>query len=55
VRVFQDLGSANQVALVIDITDLGAFQAFLASPTGDTAKTEDGVIDASLRTLAEVN
>jgi ketosteroid isomerase-like protein len=55
VRVFQDLGNANQVALVIDITDLGAFQAFLASPTGDTAKTEDGVIDASLRTLAEVN
>jgi hypothetical protein len=55
VRVFQDLGNANQVALVIDITDMGAFQAFLASPTGDTAKAEDGVIDASLRTLAEVN
>ena len=54
VRVFQDLGNANQVALVIDITDMGAFQAFLASPTVDTAKAEDGVIDASLRTLAEV-
>jgi len=54
VRVFQGLENPNQTALVVDIADMEAFQALLASPAGKAAKAEDGVIDASLRSFAEV-
>lgn len=54
VRVFQGTEHPNQTALVLDVADMDAFQALLASPEGDAAKTEDGVIDASLRAFTEV-
>ena len=55
VRVFQNPDKVKSVALLVDATDLEAFQAFVASPESTTAKAEDGVIEASLRMLAEVN
>ncbi len=55
VRVFQNPEKVKSVALLVDAADLDAFQAFVASPESTTAKAEDGVIEASLRILEEVN
>jgi ketosteroid isomerase-like protein len=54
VRVFQNPEQPNQTGLVIDVTDMAAFQAMLASEVGTTAKAEDGVIDKTLKFYAEV-
>jgi ketosteroid isomerase-like protein len=54
VRVFQDPENPSMTGLLIDATDLEAFQAFLASEEGVQAKAEDTVIDDSLRILVEV-
>jgi len=54
VRVFQNPEKPNQTGLVIDVTDMAAFQAMLASEEGATAKAEDGVIDKSMRVYMEV-
>jgi ketosteroid isomerase-like protein len=55
VRVFQNPEQPNQTGLVIDVTDMAALQAMLASEVGATAKAEDGVIDTTLKFYAEVN
>ena len=48
------LAGCRSAAPTLDATDLEAFQVFVASPESTTAKAEDGVIEASLRMLAEV-
>mgnify|MGYP001814464313 FL=1 len=54
VRVFQSPENANQVGLVAEISDMEAFMAWMNSPVAQTAKSEDGVIDSTLRFLTEV-
>lgn len=54
VRVFQDPHSPRRTALLVTVADAKAFQAFLSSPEVETAKAEDGVIEATLRNYTEV-
>jgi ketosteroid isomerase-like protein len=54
VRVFQSPENANHVGLVAEISDMDAFMAWMSSPEAQTAKTEDGVIDSTLRFMTEV-
>lgn len=54
VRVFQNAETPNQIGLLVDVTDMEAFQAFLNSEEGAKAKAEDGVIDKGMRVYAEV-
>lgn len=54
VRVFQSPENANHVGLVAEISDMDAFMAWMNSPEAQTAKTEDGVIDSTLRFMTEV-
>ena len=54
VRVFQSADDLNLVELVIDVEDMEAFHAFLASPAGATAKAEDGVKGETMVVFAEV-
>ena len=54
VRVFQSPESPNRVGLVIDVEDMEALQALLASPAGAQAKAEDGVKEATMVVLTEV-
>jgi uncharacterized protein (TIGR02246 family) len=54
VRTFQNPDNPNVTGLVIDVVDMAAFQAFMASPETASAKVEDGVKDATLRVFAEV-
>lgn len=54
VRVFQNPEKPDTVGLLIDVTDMAAFQAFLASDEGVAAKAEDGVKDETLRLLVAV-
>jgi hypothetical protein len=54
VRVFQNSDNPNLIELMIDVEDMEAFQAFLASPAGVQAKTEDGVKDETMSVFEEV-
>lgn len=54
VRVFQSSENPNHVGLLIDVEDMEALQALLASPAGAQAKAEDGVKDATMAVFAEV-
>ena len=54
VRVFQSPDDPKRMALVVEVADMEAFLAFIASPEAEAAKAEDGVIDATLRLLREV-
>lgn len=54
VRVFQSRDNPNLTGLVVDVTDLEAFQAMLQSPEGQAAAAEDTVDFSTLQTLAEV-
>jgi len=54
VRVFQNPETQQQVGLVIDVTDMEAFHAFLSSEEGAKAKAEDGVKDKGMRMYMEV-
>jgi ketosteroid isomerase-like protein len=54
VRVFQSTDNPNHVGLVIDVEDMEALHALLASPEGEQAKAEDGVKDATMTVFAEV-
>ena len=54
VRVFQNQEKQNQVSLVVDVADMEAFDAYLNSEEGATAKAEDGVIDRGMRVYVEV-
>jgi len=54
VRVFQNSGNPNLIELMVDVEDMEAFQAFLASPAGAQAKAEDGVKDDTMSVFEEV-
>ncbi len=54
VRVFQSPQDPNLTGLVIEVEDMNALSAWLASEDGAKAKAEDGVIDETLRILTEV-
>ena len=54
VRVFQSPQDPDLMGLVIEVEDLAALNAWLASEEGAQAKAEDGVIDETLRILTEV-
>jgi len=54
VRVFQNPEKQNQVSLLVDVTDMEAFNAYLMSEDGAKAKAEDGVIDKGMRMYMEV-
>jgi ketosteroid isomerase-like protein len=54
VRVFQNPEKQKEVSLLVDVTDMEAFQAYLMSEEGAKAKAEDGVIDRGMRVYEEV-
>lgn len=54
VRVLQDQNNPRQIELLVEVTDMNAFMAFLNSPEGAQAKAEDGVKDGTLRSYAEI-
>ena len=54
VRVFQNPDTPTQIGLLVDLTDMEAFQSFLNSEQGVAAKAEDGVIDKGMRMYMEV-
>ncbi len=54
-REFQSPDDPESVGLLVDVADADAFQDFLASPEGAQAKSEDGVIDDTIRVLVEVD
>jgi hypothetical protein len=54
VRIFENRANARQKALVVDVTDMAALEAMLASPEAAKAKADDGVIDETLRTYAPI-
>lgn len=54
VRVFQGTDNQNLTGLLVDVTDMEAFQAMLASPEGQAAAAEDTVDFSTLKVLAEV-
>jgi ketosteroid isomerase-like protein len=54
VRVFQSPENPNLTGLLIEVEDMEALQALLSSDAGKDAKAEDGVKDATMRVLAEV-
>ena len=45
VTIFASPDHPNVHALLIDVTDMGAFQAWITSPEAAVAKAEDGVLD----------
>jgi uncharacterized protein (TIGR02246 family) len=54
VRVFQNPDKPTEIGLLVDLTDMEAFSAFLNSDEGAAAKAEDGVIDKGMRVYTEV-
>lgn len=54
VRVFQNPEKSKEVGLVVDVSDMEAFQAYLNSEEGTKAKAEDGVVDKGMRMYMEV-
>ena len=54
VRLFRSPDDPDSVGLVVDVADAQAFNGYLASPEGAEAKAADGVIDGTIRILAEV-
>ena len=43
-----------KVVQEVEVADMDGFQTFVQSPEGEAAKAENGVIDATLRLLQEV-
>ena len=54
VRTFQNPEAPNQTALVLDVSDMTAFDSFRQSEAAATAKAEDGVKGATMRVFLEV-
>ena len=54
VRIFQNPESPEQVSLLVEVHDMDQFMGWVTSPASQAEKTEDGVIDSSLRFHAEV-
>jgi ketosteroid isomerase-like protein len=54
VRVFRSPDDPKRVGLLVEVLDLAALQAYMASPDAAAAKAADGVIDSTLRFMTEV-
>jgi len=54
VRVFQSPETPKKIGILVDVTDMAAFEAFLNSDEGAAAKAEDGVIDKGMGFYVEV-
>ena len=54
VRTFQSPDDPKLTALVLDVSDMSAFETFRQSEAAATAKAEDGVKDATIRTFLEM-
>lgn len=54
IKVFQSPDDPKRVGLLVEILDMDAMMAWLASPESADAKAEDGVIDSSIRVMTEV-
>jgi len=52
-RTFRDLQNTNRTGLILEIADMSAFQALLASPEGQKAMQEDGLKVETMRLLVE--
>jgi hypothetical protein len=52
-RNFRDPQNHNCTGLILEIADLAAFQAALASPSGQQAMQEDGLKVETMRFLVE--
>jgi len=55
VTIFASADHPKLHALLIDVTDMDAFTAWMASPEAATAKKEDGVIDDDLVTFTALD
>jgi hypothetical protein len=53
-RTFQNPDDPKLTALVLDVSDMSAFETFRQSEAAQTAMSEDGVKKNTLRTFAEV-
>jgi len=49
VRTIQSPDDPNYAGLVVEVTDMEAFQAFMSTPEVETAKDEDGLVDGTMR------
>ena len=54
VSVFQSRDNPNLTGLLVQVTDMEAFEAFMATPDAAAAKTADGVKDATMHVFTEV-
>jgi len=45
VTIFESVENPNSRALLVDVADMNAFRAWIASPEAAAAKAEDGVLD----------
>lgn len=54
VKVFQSPDDPRRVGLLVEILDMDAMVAWLNSPESAAAKSEDGVIDSTIRVMTEV-
>lgn len=54
VRVFRSNQNPNLTGLMVLVDDMEAFRAFIDSPEAEAARTEDGVVEGTLRVFAEV-
>jgi len=52
-RNFRDPQNHNRTGLILEIADMAAFQALLASPSGQKAMQEDGLKVDTMRLLLE--
>ena len=52
-RNFRDPQNYNRTGLILEIADMSAFQALLASPSGQKAMQEDGLKVDTMRLLVE--
>jgi hypothetical protein len=54
-RTFRDPNNPNSTGLMLEIPDMSAFQAVLASDDGKKAMQEDGLRVETMRLLVEFN
>jgi hypothetical protein len=52
-RTFRDPAIPNRTGLILEIADMAAFQAMLASPEGQKAMKEDGLKVETMRMMVE--
>jgi ketosteroid isomerase-like protein len=52
VKIFDNAADANQHALLVDVSDMDAFNAWMGSDEVKQAKAEDGVIDDTLEVFS---